>query len=65
MGPSAGLDVSEKRKSSMFSFVFYGVWSLIANVSEHSVCSIFIDEWVGFQVVECVLQFPPKELDNS
>jgi hypothetical protein len=31
----------------MFSFgLFSGVWSLIANVSEHSVCSIFIGEWV-------------------
>jgi hypothetical protein len=33
-------------KCCMFSFgLFFGVWSLIANVSEHSVCSIFIGEW--------------------
>jgi hypothetical protein len=31
----------------MFSFgLFFGVWSLIANVLEHSVCSIFIGKWV-------------------
>jgi hypothetical protein len=31
----------------MFYFgLFSGVWDLIANVSEHSVCSIFIGEWV-------------------
>jgi hypothetical protein len=32
----------------MFPFeLFPGVWSLNANVSEHSVCSIFIGESVG------------------
>jgi hypothetical protein len=31
----------------MFCFwLFSGVWSLITNVSEHSVCPIFIGEWV-------------------
>jgi hypothetical protein len=35
----------------MFSFVmFSGVWSLVANVSEHSVCSIFIGEWVSYNI---------------
>jgi hypothetical protein len=41
----------------MFSFgLFSGVWSLIANVSEHSVCSIFIGEWVrstSYPLAEC------------
>jgi hypothetical protein len=31
----------------MFSFgMFSGVWSLVANVSERSICSIFIGDWV-------------------
>jgi hypothetical protein len=31
----------------MFSFgLFSSVWSLIANILEHPVCSIFIGEWV-------------------
>jgi hypothetical protein len=29
-----------------FVGLFSGVWSLVANVSERSVCSIFIGEWV-------------------
>jgi hypothetical protein len=36
----------------MFSFgIFSGVWSLVANILDHFVCSIFIGEWVWRQSV--------------
>jgi hypothetical protein len=32
-----------------FFWLIHRFWSLIANVPEHSVCSIFIGEWVWNQ----------------